>query len=235
MKKTDSDRTDLYREWAAPPEWRHAVACCWEQRVGAERVQRVLPDGCADILVYDSGSIDVVGLFDEVSTPVLPAGSAIRGLRLRPEAVAAMFGVDASSLRNRTVALADIVGARRARRVLDVTALDAWITGVEIDRRIAAALHLLRDHPVTEVSARVGISPRQLQRLLRTHAGLGPKTFQRVVRMQRFVSVAERGDGLAVAAAGAGYADQAHMTREVRRLTGLTPAELLAERAITAA
>jgi AraC-like DNA-binding protein len=235
LNESDLDHTSSYREWAPPAAWSHAVACCWEQRVGAARVQRVLPDACADVIVCDSGSIDVVGLFDEVSTPVLAAGTAIQGIRFRPEAVAAVFGVDAASLRNRTVALDDVVGTRRARRVLDGEALDAWIRAVEPDGRTAAALQLLRDHPVALASARVGISPRQLQRLLHTHAGVGPKTYQRVVRLQRFLSVVEGGDGLAVAAAEAGYADQAHMSREVRRLSGLTPTELLAERGTTAA
>src|SRR5688572_16790847 len=41
---------DIYREWAPPPAWRHAVACCWEQRVTADRIQRVVPDGRADVL-----------------------------------------------------------------------------------------------------------------------------------------------------------------------------------------
>src|SRR5215210_2636008 len=49
------NEADIYREWEPPPEWRHAVACLWEQRVGVERVQRVVPDGHADLLVHDSG------------------------------------------------------------------------------------------------------------------------------------------------------------------------------------
>ena len=74
---------------------------------------------------------------------------------------------------------------------------------------------------------------RHLRRLVLTHAGLEPRTFQRVARFQRFLALAERtgGDGsLAGLAARAGYADQAHLSREVRALSGLTPTALLAER-----
>lgn len=60
--------------------------------------------------------------------------------------------------------------------------------------------------------------------------GLSPKVFQRVLRMQRFLAATERLDGLANAAAEAGYSDQPHMTREVRSLAGLSPTRLLRER-----
>ena len=43
------------------------VACCWEQRVHADRVQRVLPDGHADVLLYGSGEVEVVGVYDHVA------------------------------------------------------------------------------------------------------------------------------------------------------------------------
>jgi AraC-like DNA-binding protein len=42
------------------------------------------------------------------------------------------------------------------------------------------------------------------------------------------------GDGLAALAFAAGYADQAHLTRECRRLAGRTPAELVASGASAA-
>jgi methylphosphotriester-DNA--protein-cysteine methyltransferase len=51
-----------------------------------------------------------------------------------------------------------------------------------------------------------------------------------VRRFQRFLRRAETGASLASAAADAGYSDQAHMSRDVRGLSGLTPARLIAER-----
>src|SRR5947208_5485792 len=95
--------SDTYREWAPPEAWREVVACCWEQHVGADRVQRVLPDGHADVLLYGSGEVELVGVYDHVALPVLPRDTVIRGIRLRPEAVAAAFRVDASALRNLTL------------------------------------------------------------------------------------------------------------------------------------
>ena len=51
---------------------------------------------------------------DVVSLPHLPAGTRIRGVRLRPEAVAEAFGVPATSLRNLTLAAEDVFGQRDA-------------------------------------------------------------------------------------------------------------------------
>lgn len=60
--------------------------------------------------------------------------------------------------------------------------------------------------------------------------GYGPTTYLRVSRFQRAVSLAMRAPGLAALAAAAGYADQAHLSRDVRALTGLTPRAYFAGR-----
>jgi hypothetical protein len=60
--------------------------------------------------------------------------------------------------------------------------------------------------------------------------GYGPATLVRVQRFQRFLALAgvHPGATLARLAADAGHADQAHLARECRRLSGLAPAALLA-------
>lgn len=226
------NEADIYREWAPPEPWRRVVACCWEQRISEDRVQRVLPDGRADVLVYDSGRIEVVGLYDRVDLPVLPRGTRIRGIRLKPHAVASAFRVDASSLRNHTLPLGDVLGARRARQLLDSRERDAWIRSIEPSARSLHAVRLLRTHSVDATANALGLSARQLQRVLVAEVGLAPKVYQRVLRMQHFLAAAERRGGLADLAIEAGYADQSHMSREVRSLSGLTPRHLLEERRV---
>jgi len=75
-----------------------------------------------------------------------------------------------------------------------------------------------------------GLSERQLERLFDERVGYGPKTFARVVRMQRAVESIVRtagGRGTTVSwasfARDCGYADQAHLIHEFRALTGVTP------------
>jgi transcriptional regulator GlxA family with amidase domain len=75
----------------------------------------------------------------------------------------------------------------------------------------------------------VGLSERQLLRRCIAALGYGPKTLDRIFRFQRFRALAARRPnlGLARLAAGAGYADQPHLTRECVRLAGETPSVLL--------
>ena len=127
------NETDTYREWPPPPGWRHAVTCVWEQHVGQTRVQRVLPDGHADLLFYGSGEVEIAGVADAVSLPELPAGTAIRGVRLRPEAVGAALRTSASTLRNLTVPAEDVFGTATTHRLTDAGGLNEWVRGIQPD------------------------------------------------------------------------------------------------------
>jgi AraC-like DNA-binding protein len=83
---------------------------------------------------------------------------------------------------------------------------------------------------VAALAREVGLGERQLRRRFERAVGYGPATLARVQRFQRFLALAqdETHTPLARLAADAGYADQAHLTRECRRLSGLPPAQLLA-------
>jgi AraC-like DNA-binding protein len=76
---------------------------------------------------------------------------------------------------------------------------------------------------------RLDMSPRTLRRRCDEAFGYGPKTLDRILRFQRFLKLTRRAPAphLAGLAFAAGYADQAHLTREVRRLSGFSPAEIL--------
>jgi AraC-like DNA-binding protein len=198
------------------------------QTVSVDRIQRVLPDGHADLLRYESGRVEVVGLHDRVDLPFLPTGTRVRGIRLRPEAVAAAFGAPGTSLRNLSIPAADVFGSRNSSRLLDDRQVDRWLRGVVPDPRCAAAVQLLTTRSVLDTAELLGITDRQLRRIMLDTTGLTPKTYQRVQRLQRFLALVPHTRGLAEASAEAGYADQAHLTREVNALAGLTPARLVA-------
>lgn len=222
------NESDMYREWSPPPAWRSTVACLWEQRVGVEIRHRVVPDGCADVIVGFGGAV-AVGLADTAVVHRLAAGSSCRGLRLRPEAVAGFFGLPAHELRNQEIPLDDAVGARRARHLVMTVLYGAPDRALEADppSQVASALRLLANRRVDETADALGLSSRHLRRLLVEHTGLGPKEHQRIARLRRFL---DDEAPLVDAAVAAGYADQSHLSREVSRLCGLSPVALRAER-----
>lgn len=234
-----------YREHPAPPELRHVLACTWHQRIAPGRgpyQQRVLPDGHADLVVDDRGRALLVGPATRVELPELPAGGAVHGLRLAFHAVGPLLRVPAAELTDRVVPLSAVVSEPLATAVCDAlgdgdpaaTALtQRWLAGAAPDRRVGAAVRALWRRPgleIVSVADRVGLSSRQLRRALLAEVGLGPKMFQRVGRLQRFLALAgsDPGRGLAELAAEAGYADQPHLSREAKTLAGLTATELLA-------
>ena len=76
------------------------------------------------------------------------------------------------------------------------------------------------------LSQRLGSSPRHLISGFRQQIGVTPKSAARILRFERASRLVRQRpvDSLARIAAGTGYTDQAHMTREFRSLAGITPA-----------
>ncbi|TGT34837.1 helix-turn-helix domain-containing protein, partial [Mesorhizobium sp. M8A.F.Ca.ET.165.01.1.1] len=69
---------------------------------------------------------------------------------------------------------------------------------------------------------------RTLRRRFDDTFGYGPKTLDRILRFHRFRRLQRQQSDASTAllAIEAGYADQAHLIRESRRLTGVTPTAL---------
>jgi AraC-like DNA-binding protein len=82
---------------------------------------------------------------------------------------------------------------------------------------------------VRALATDLGWSPRRLIERFRDHVGLPPKAAARVIRLDRAVSALRSGTPrIAEVAAACGYADQAHLGRELRELGGITPGQLAA-------
>ncbi|SBT41550.1 helix-turn-helix transcriptional regulator [Micromonospora narathiwatensis] len=96
--------------------------------------------------------------------------------------------------------------------------------GARVAARLAAGA------TVAATAAEVGLGARALHRRSRTLFGYGPKTLARILRMRRALDLARAGTPLAEVAALAGYADQAHLTREVKEFAGVSPTHLLPAR-----
>jgi transcriptional regulator GlxA family with amidase domain len=83
--------------------------------------------------------------------------------------------------------------------------------------------------PVVAVARAAGLSERQLLRRCQLALGYGPKTLARIVRFRAALALARSGTPFADLAAATGYADQAHLARDVRALAGQPLRVLLGE------
>lgn len=73
-----------------------------------------------------------------------------------------------------------------------------------------------------------GLSRRSWQRRFRSVTGLRRKEIERLDRCRHAYQLLSEGVAPAEVAVAVGYADQAHLTRELRRIRGETPARILA-------
>jgi AraC-like DNA-binding protein len=207
---------------------------------------RVLPDACTDLIWQSGVGLFVAGPDTGPAPSASPPGSVFVGARFRPGAGGAALGVPLSELLDLRVDAADVPSVPAGQLPGSLAPDEAMrrlvrIAGEMVAERPAdqlvleAARQLGRPGARAElVAGRLGISERQLRRRCQAAAGYGPRMLHRVLRFRRFVSLidgAGAGADLATAAAEAGYADQAHLTRESSRLAGLPPGALARARA----
>jgi AraC-like DNA-binding protein len=251
--------TSRYSEFTPPAALARQLVCLWTQRIGdgaSPYAHRVLPDACVDAVWIGEAAPVVAGPATRAVMLSLPAGALIVGARFRPGWAPNFLGLPADEITDRELPLEEfwrgdaewlwqrIAAERTAARKLRT--IEAALIRRAAGARAADALAVqavawLARNPggrVQVLARELELSARQLQRRLAAATGYGPKALHRVLRLQRLLALAGASNGsrcLATLAADAGYADQPHMTREMRALTGLAPATALAGRGSTLA
>jgi AraC-like DNA-binding protein len=187
------------------------VATVWTLECEESQALRVLPDGCMDLI-----GDDLVGTLTTPLLAELRGGEASCGVRLRPGAFTALFGVPAGELAGLRLPLADVV--RRPRSLASLA-----VNAPEPDPIASLALHA---PSVRWLARETGYSERHLRRRVLAATGHTPKRLGRIGRMQAMLA-AGRGESWARTAVEFGYHDESHMINDLRSLAGATPNELL--------
>jgi AraC-like DNA-binding protein len=253
MAGTISQFAGIYRERAPHGALCEHVRCVWvnDLRGSQNEWVRVVPDGCSDIL-WTGSRLIVAGPDTESILDRLPQGAVVVGVRFHPGAASAWLGLPLSEITNSRVPLAEF-WREDAPRLVDKAcasgsaaeiafALEAVLRSrlAEVgraDQQLAFVRRSAGDRcsppriRVDELAAHMGMSERTLRRRCLDGFGYGFKTLDRVLRFQRFFRLAAQTSigGLAELAARAGYADQAHMTREVQRMSGASASEFVGQ------
>ncbi|MBP2445448.1 helix-turn-helix domain-containing protein [Rhizobium leguminosarum] len=245
-------RAGRYREYAPPPPLRRHFSRLWSHALhdGPPAVVAIVPDGYCDLLWIDSRLV-VAGPDKIAAFPVLRPGATVIGARFAPGAAAPWLKMPLSALVGCSVPLADIGRKDAAEfearlgecpdpsaamalfcRLLEEAARDG-----DEPARDATVIFAAADsgRPASCLFGRLGMSERQLRRRCHHHFGYGAKTLERIRRFQRFLDLCRRSDTMPLArlALEGGFADQAHMTREVGELSSLTPAVILGQLSIS--
>lgn len=160
------------------------------------------------------------------------------GLRFFPGSAPAFLGVPAHELRDLRVELADLWPASDVRRLRDRMAhasdpaaaleeivLERAAPPEPLLRALVASLDAGRS--VAVAADELGLGARQLHRRALVAFGYGPKTLARILRLRRALVLARAGVPYAETAVRSGFADQAHLARDVRELAGVPLRRLL--------
>ncbi len=205
----------------------------WTSRTtGGEK--RILPDGCMDLL-WDGRTLSVAGADTHAQVFRSAPGAVMTGLRFPPGLAPRVLGVAADALTDQRVPLEALWPAGRVRRFEDVLGTadtpGRVLEAVALDHRPEPdANELLVDEVAAlagagfgsaAIARHVGLSARQLQRRSTVAFGYGTKTLQRILRLQRALTLVRAGTRAADSAARSGYADQAHLARDVKDLAGV--------------
>lgn len=237
--------------------WRDLAAMVrtvWIQRTGSEAyAQRHLPTGGVEIHFPIGGRPRLLGPLTCPRLDVIPPHTTVVGVRFHP-GTPPLLPTVLDDLVDQDVGLEELWGSpvnrlveaialarspERALLIVQAHLLHEFRTADRLDRLVGEAVQVLMPwHPVDvgTVATQLGLSASQLRRRCLHAVGVSPKVLQRTLRFQGFLALAQAGaaptgrrgtDGMAGLAVDAGYADQAHLSRECLRLTGLTPRQLL--------
>ncbi|NMI02222.1 AraC family transcriptional regulator [Pseudonocardia sp. K10HN5] len=241
-----------YVERAPTPALAAFASAVWIQQVGDRPVeQRHAPHGGAEVRCVLGEAPRLLGPLTTAAYQEIPAGGTVVGVRLRPGVLGGLVGMSADELVDQDIAgtdiwrdmahLTDLLGEAVTPRAA-LAQLQSFVaqSADELDPLVNEAVRNLmpwHSSGTAALPALLSISERQLRRRCRAAVGVGPKELHRILRLQGFIarvqaSIAQQSASaidLTRWAVEAGYHDQAHLSRECRRLLGVTPGEFLAQ------
>lgn len=242
----------IYEEFAPASAIREKVEALWRFRLEdheAPEVRHLVPpDGAVNLCLIccPDGDIDVAvaGPSDRAQARLVRRGSRYAGVRLRPGGGLRLPGASPASLAHRGLTAATMEPALAAwmRQALAPllespapcisTAVEAWPFAIAVEDPVVTLVvdDIIGSHGIVRIDAaarRAGVSTRTLLRRFHPTVGLTPKTLAGVRRLRRACVLSlEAGSNLAAASAEAGYADQAHLSRQALEAFGTGPAEI---------
>ncbi|MEE4025934.1 helix-turn-helix domain-containing protein [Gordonia sp. PKS22-38] len=239
------DLTDLIRRFWVP---------VWSVPAGAEAPQRVLQyPVCLVVVTADYARF--YGVVTGLSETILTGRGWAIGTMLAPAAGGLITGGPVADWTDRFGTLPEVAGTAGAvltehiRAVMSADPLDesnqraatdlveTWMRGylpVDDDGRLVNGIvEFVESDPsvtsVTQICDRFHVTERTLQRLTHRRLGLTPKWLIQRRRLQEAAGRLRSADTtLALIAAELGYADEAHLVRDFRTVTGMTPGQFAA-------
>jgi len=209
----------MYHEYPPDIRLRHLIETYWvsDVVVSSASVQRILPDGCVDI-IFNFGSNDGTGrtypytslivgtITSYLDVTYFSGKTQMLGIRFRPVGITAFTRMPVYDLTNKTVELAlteTLFENSLCERLPEFWTMKERIACIENylisrlpyiftpEKRIDYAVEYIRNEngqiTVKQVADKVCLSERQLERTFKAAVGVSPKTFSRIVKFKHTI------------------------------------------------
>lgn len=192
----------------------------------------------------------IMGLYTKPYEIRFKGSVNVFAIRFKPEGIFNIFGVPASLLMDRYEDILLVLGKEfeeYSLRIKEETSVNSMIKRTEnyllknlLSNKINmnyvnSAANLIRSTKgvkIKEVSTRLRISKRQLEREFKEKIGISPKHYLRIIRINEVLRLLNKGKeiNLTSVAYHCGYFDQSHFIHDFKKLTGQKPTIFIRKR-----
>ena len=227
-------------------ELEHYCMCIW-QMTSKEKLKKpiynyILPDACVDIIIdFTQQSIFFAAFSKDTELFLLHDDVDYLGVRLKPGAFYAIFGIHAEKIMDHQIPFSDLE--------IDPFFQDIFLVSIEErisffrnyltlkikflkENKMIQIIDELYLHPqekkVYEISKQFGYQERQLNRIFKKHYGVSPKVLLNILRLHLCLNVLLEGkQNLSDIALFCGFYDQSHFIKEIKRYTKISPFQMM--------
>jgi AraC-like DNA-binding protein len=218
---------------------------------GVTSISKVLPDGCVDIIInlgedFPIESENVVlksekaylgGAITHFMEAKMLSETHLVGVRFKPAAFSHFYAFSSlHEVTNNFVELSNGYIPKMNALSNNISfAFDSFFYNklIQPKRILLPVIETVKKHhgnvSVMELADRHCTTVRQLERNFKYHIGLSPKEFINIIRYkfaQQLILTSHPKRSLADIAFECGYYDQAHLSREIKKYTGVVPTNL---------
>lgn len=210
----------------------------------------VMPDGACNLTLVEPGPGGQ--MYASLTGPCAVAlqvpvfrGVRYRGIRLKPGAVRAFLGLDVALVANQNTPLQALLPyvyaalrqslsplpsalaefSAKAGQLFADRADHTHLLDPAVQKLVALLIQSEGEAPLGALLESFGLSERQLRRRFVAEVGLTPKIFSRLRRVRRACAdlLLHAPSGVAAISVDNGFSDQAHFSREMRTVFGMSP------------
>ena len=239
-----SDNKITYREFKPDQRLNDYIKAYWYFSISTNIIKPIdiLPDGYFDLLVVlkDNRIVDtkLTGIWSKSVSINYAENTEVFGIRFKPLSIGGLlkFNIKESIDDYQSITLKDLdlndqilVDSLNGFPEFLVNYLNKQFLKLipynKSDKRLKKCFELIDNSvgniKVDEISKTIGLSPRQLHRLVNNMIGIGIKDYSKIIRFKKSLRDVKYNK-----LDYSHYYDQSHYIREIKQFTGLTPEQL---------